>query len=92
MSISEIIATYQELGLGGILIVVVIFVGRYLMKQNKDCYESYQDHVTQHKDEIKELTNHVMTIVDKNTKANTALALSIEHLDASIRNHTALKV
>lgn len=88
MSIAEIIATYQDLGVSGILIAVVVFVGRHLMKQNKDCYDSYQDHVTQHKDEIKGLTNHVMTIVDENTKANTALAKSIEHLDASIKSRT----
>ena len=84
MSISEIMA-YQDLGVSGILIAVVIFVGRHLMKQNKDCYDSYQEHVTMHKDEIKGLTQHVMTIVEDNTKANTKLAKSIEHLDASIK-------
>lgn len=85
MSISEIVATYQQLGVGGVLIVIVVFVGRHLMRQNKDYYDSYQTHVTQHKDEIKELTNQVMTIVEENTKANTALAISINTLDASIK-------
>ena len=49
MSIAQIIATYQDVGVSGILIAVVVFVGRHLMKQNKDCYDSYQEHVTMHK-------------------------------------------
>ena len=86
MPISEIIATYKELGIGGILIVVVIFIGRHLLKQNKDCYASYQKHVTQHKDEIKGLNSHMQEVIEENTKANVVLATAIDHLDISIRD------
>lgn len=85
MSVSEIIATYQELGIGGILIVVVIIIGRHLMRQNKACYDSYQDHVTAHKDEIKDLSMTVLKVVEENTQSNTALTKTIEHLDSRMR-------
>ena len=85
MPVSEIIATYQELGIGGILIVVVVFVGRYLMKQNKACYDSYQQHVDDHKEEIKYLNERVLNVLDQNTKAMVELQKTINHLDSSMR-------
>ena len=81
------IATYQQIGIGGILIVVVVIVGRHLLKQNKDCYDSYQKHVTQHKDEIKGLNHDMLEVIEENTKANTTLAKAIDHLDVSIKEY-----
>ena len=87
MPMAEIIATYKELGIGGILMVVIILIGRHLLKQNKECYASYQDHVTQHKNEIKGLNSHMMEVLEENSKANAVLAKAIDHLDVSIREY-----
>lgn len=89
MSVSEIITTYQQLGIGGVLILVVVIVGRHLLKQNKDCYVSYQEHVTQHKNEIKGLNKDMLEVLKENTKANTILAKAIDHLDISIKEYRA---
>lgn len=89
MTLSEIIATYQEIGIGGILIVVVMVVGRHLLKQNKECHASYQDHVNQHKEEIKELNKRMTEVLEENSKANAVLAKAIDHLDISIREYRA---
>ena len=80
MTITEIIETYQQLGLGGILILLVLMIGRHLLKQNKNCYESHQQEVNIHKKEIKEMNSKLLKIVEENSKANTVLAKAIEHL------------
>ena len=87
MPIAEIIATYQQLGIGGILIVVVVIVGRHLLKQNRECYKAYQEHVTLHKNEIKGLNHDMLEVLEENTKANTTLAKAIDHLDISIKEY-----
>jgi len=85
MSIPEIIETYQQLGIGGVLIVVVIIVGRYLMRQNKRCYDSYQAHVDEHKNEIRSMTIKMMRVLDQNNKAVISLTNTIERLDSRIK-------
>ena len=81
MTIMQFLSAYKELGYGGILVVFCFFVGRYLLRQNRECYESYQSHVTNHKNEIKELTHNILKVVEENTESNTALTKTIEHLD-----------
>lgn len=80
----QFLTAYKELGYGGILVVFVFFVGRYLIKQNKECYETYEKHVTDHKNEIKDLTQNILKVVEENTESNTALTKSIEHLEKRI--------
>ena len=81
MSAIDLIASYKELGYGGLLILLVLFIGRYLLGQNKACYDKLEKRMTSHKNEIKDITNHMFEIVKDNTRANTALRQSIEQFD-----------
>lgn len=73
MTIIELIETYKELGYGGLLIVLVFFIGRYLIRSNKACYEKYEEHMQENKNEIKELTMQMFKVVEKNTTATMSL-------------------
>jgi hypothetical protein len=73
MTILQMIETYKELGYGGLLIVLTILIGRFLMRSNQACYEKYEKHMKLNRDEMKELTLQMFKIVEKNTSATTSL-------------------
>jgi hypothetical protein len=85
MGFTEVLATYKDLGYGGLFLITICAVGRYLLSQNKLIYDQYEKHVTEHKNEMKDITMQLLKVVEQNTKANTALAKSIEHLDIRVQ-------
>ena len=74
MSVDELFRTYKEFGYGGLLVMLVFFTGRYLLRQNKACYDKYETHMNNSKGDIKSLTVQMFSVVEKNTAATTALS------------------
>ena len=73
MVISELLTTYQDLGYGGVLLTIIFFVGRYLINQNKACFEKYEAHINKSQAEIRELTEKMFQVVQHNTTATNSL-------------------
>ena len=74
MTAVEFLGMYKDLGYGGLLVLLVFFTGRYLLRQNKACYDKYETHMTNSKDEIKALTVQMFSVVEKNTAATNSLS------------------
>lgn len=83
MSLADIMSTYKDLGYGGLLVTLILCIGRFLLKQNKACYEKYESHMTDSKNEIKSLTVQMFSVVEKNTAATTELSKTMTDIYVS---------
>lgn len=80
LSLVEILSTYRELGYGGLLTTIVFLAVKYLLNENKKCYEKYEAQLTSHKDEIKILTEKMFSVLESHTTANINLNNTIKEI------------
>ena len=85
MELVQLVEAYQQLGLAGLLLFVLFLVVRYFLRENRKCWEKYEDQLISNKDEIQTLTNRMFDVLDKNSSSNIALTKSIESLENRLR-------
>ena len=80
MSIPDIISTYKDFGYGGLLLVLVVLSVRYLLKENKKCYDKYEAQLLMHREEITGMTERMFHVLEAHTKANINLNNTIQQV------------
>ena len=77
MPMAELFQTYKELGYGGLLFFLGFLFCWHLLRQNKACYEKYEEHLIESNDEMKRLTVQMLGVVERNTAATNSLQKTI---------------